>query len=94
MSYKERVVTTQGYSRLGTEADDSIGMVRDVESGRTIRSDDRNTIIPFHAVDGVVATTSTEDKDDKNPYYCEAEGGGSGNRGKVGKAKVCVDCVG
>lgn len=92
MSYKERSVTATGYSRLDTDADDSIGMVRDVESGRMLKSDDHSVLIPFHAVDRVVATTSTEDKEEKNPYYCEAENGGGGSS-EVGRAKVCVDCV-
>ena len=87
MSYKERVVTTEGYSRLQTEADDGINMVRDLEEKKTIKSDDEpKVLIPFHAVDRVVKTTTMEDKADKNPYYCEPDGGGSDS---VCSAKAC-----
>lgn len=90
MSYKERVVTSVGYSRLGTEANDSIGIQRDIESFKTIRSDDHSVLVPFHAVDRAVITTTTEDRDDKNPYGCTAVT----NAGKVDEAEVCLDCIG
>lgn len=94
MSYKERVVTTQGFSLLGTEADDGIAMVFDLEANKTIRGeyDGSKVLIPFHAVEGVVKTTSSEDRDDRNPYYCGTADNSKG--GIVGDAKVCVDCVG
>lgn len=92
MSYKERVVTTKGYSRLETEADDGINMVRDFEEYKTIKGDDPKVLIPFHAVDRVVVTKTMEDRADKNPYGCTAQGGGS--ESKVCSAKVCTDCVG
>lgn len=91
MSYKERVVTSIGYSRLGTEAEDGVGIQRDIENGRTVRNEERSVLIPFHAVDRGVITVSTTDKADKNPYGCVAEGGGSN---KADSAKACVDSVG
>lgn len=96
MSYKERVVTTKGYSRLQTEADDSVNMVRDLEEEKTIKSDDEpKVMIPFHAVDRVVKTTAMEDRADKNPYGCTAESGGGGSRGsKVCEMQVCDGVVG
>lgn len=94
MSYKERVVTTQGYSRLQTEADDGINMVRDLEEKKTIKSDDEpKVLIPFHAVDRVISTTAMEDRADKNPYGCTATQGG-GRNSKVDSAKACVGNVG
>lgn len=90
MSYKERVVTSVGYSRLATEAEDSIGIQRDIEAHNTIKSDDHSVLIPFHAVDRAVITTTTEDRDDKNPYGCTA----GTNVGKVDDAEVCLDYVG
>lgn len=90
MSYKERVVTTEGYSRLQTEADDGINMVRDLEEKKTIKGDDPKVLIPFHAVDRVISTKTMEDRADKNPYGCSAQGG----EGKVDSAKVCTDSVG
>lgn len=92
MSYKERVVTTKGYSWLQTEADDGINMVLDFERKKTIRGDDPKVLIPFYSVDRVVKTTAMEDRADKNPYGCTAQGGGG--EGKVDSAEVCVDCVG
>lgn len=91
MSYKERVVTTNGYSRLQTEADDGINMVRDLEERKTIEGGDPKVLIPFHAVDRVVKTTAMEDRTDKNPYGCVAQGG---DAGIVCNAKVCVDSAG
>ena len=92
MSYKERVVTTKGYSRLQTEADDGINMVLDLEEKKTIKGNNPNVLIPFRSVDKVVKTTAMEDRADKNPYGCTAQGGGG--EGKVDSAEVCVDCVG
>ena len=92
MSYKERVVTTKGYSRLQTEADDGINMVIDLEEKKTIKGDDLKVFIPFRSVDRVVSTKTMVDRADKNPYGCTAQGGGS--EGKVDSAEVCVDCVG
>lgn len=92
MSYKERTVTTQGYSRLQTEADDGINMVLDLEEKKTIKGDDPKVLIPFRSVDRVVKTTAMEDRADKNPYGCTAQGGGG--EGKADSAEVCVDCVG
>ena len=93
MSYKERVVTTKGYSRLQTEADDGINMVRDFEEKKTIKGNDPNVLIPFHAVDRVIKTTAMEDRADKNPYNCDADSdGGSGVCGsKVCAAKVACN---
>ena len=90
MSYKERVVTTKGYSRFQTEADDGINMVLDLEEKKTIKGNDPNVLIPFRSVDRVVKTTAMEDRADRNPYGCTAQGG----EGKVDSAEVCVDCVG
>lgn len=92
MSYKERIVTTKGYSRLGTEADDGMNMFRDIEEQKTIKGDEPKVLIPFHAVDRVVKTTAMEDRADKNPYGCTAEG--SGGDAKVDSAKTCTDNVG
>ena len=91
MSYKERVVTTNGYSRLQTEADDGINMVRDLEEHKTIEGNEPKVLIPFHAVDRVVKTTAMENRDDKNPYGCVAQGGGDS---KVDSAITCTDTVG
>lgn len=90
MSYKERVVTSVGYSRLATEAEDSIGIQRDIEAHKTIRSDDRSVLIPFHAVDRAVITTSTEDRNERNPYGCVAV---SGSDSIVDSAKCCDGVV-
>lgn len=90
MSYKERVVTTKGYSRLQTEADDGINMVRDLEEHKTIKGDDPIVLIPFHSVDRVVKTIAMEDRADKNPYGCSAKGG----EALVDSAETCIDCVG
>lgn len=87
MSYKERVVTSKGYSRLQTEADDGINMVTDLEAKKTIKGEDEpKVLIPYHAVDRVVKTTAMEDRADKNPYYCEPNEGGDG----VCSSKVCT----
>lgn len=91
MSYKERVVTADGYSRLQTKASDGINMVLDFEEKKTIKGDEPKVLIPFQAVDRVVKTTAMEDRDDKNPYGCTPKGGGEA---KVDSAEVCVDCVG
>lgn len=89
MSYKERVIETQGYSRGGAEAVDGINMIRDLEEEKTIRSEtEPQVLIPFHAVDRVVKTTSMEDRADKNPYYCEPSGGDGVCSSKVCTAKV------
>lgn len=90
MSYKERVVTTKGYSRLGTEADDGMNMFRDIEEQKTIKGDEPKALIPFHAVDRVVKTVAMEERADKNPYGCTAEGGGEA---KVDSATTCTDSV-
>lgn len=91
MSYKERVVTSVGYSRLATEAEDGVGIQRDVENGRTVKSEDHSVLIPFHAVDRAVITISSTDKADRNPYGCVAEGGGNS---KVDSAQTCEGNVG
>ena len=90
MSYKERIVTTKGYSRLGTEADDGMNMFRDMEEHKTIKGDEPKVLIPFHAVDRVVKTSAMEDRTDKNPYGCTAGGG----EAKVDSAQTCTDTVG
>lgn len=90
MSYKERVVTSVGYSHLGTEANDSVGIQRDIEAHNTVRSDDRSVLIPFHAVDRAVITTSMTDREDRNPYGCEADS----NSDKVDRARCCEANVG
>lgn len=91
MSYKERVVTTKGYSRLQTEASDGINMMRNFEEKQTIKGDEPKVLVPFHAVDRVVSTKTMADRDDKNPYGCVAEGGGDS---KVDSAITCTDKVG
>lgn len=93
MSYKERVVTSVGYSHLGTQAEDSVGIKRDIETHNTVRSDDRSVLIPFHAVDRAVITTTITDRDDRNPYGCVAENSKSGSS-KVDTAQCCEDSVG
>lgn len=95
MSYKERVITTKGYSRLATEADDGVNMVRDLEEKKTIKSEtEPKILIPFHAVDRVVKTVAMEDREDRNPYGCEPSGGGGGASGsKVCAMEVCAGKV-
>lgn len=83
MSYKEREVTSIGYSRLGTEAEDGMLIQRDLEERKVIKGDG-GVHIPFHAVDRAVITTNMVERPDRNPYGCTAEGGG-----KVCSAKVC-----
>ena len=75
MSYKERVIDAVGYSRLGTEVGDGVGLQRDVENGRTIKDDAHEVLVPFHAVDRAIASTRLATKEEKNPYGCEPGGG-------------------
>lgn len=91
MSYKERVVTTKGYSRLQNEADDGMNMAVEFENKETIKGEDPLVLIPFHSVDRVVKTTAMEDRADKNPYYCEPDGGDGVCSSKVCTAKVACD---
>ena len=91
MSYKERVVITKGYSRLQTEASDGVNMVFDLEDNKTIKGDEPKVLIPLYSVDRVIKTTVMEERADKNPYGCTAEGGGSN---AVDKAKACEDRTG
>lgn len=91
MSYKERVVTTIGYSRLQNEASDGINMVIEFENKDTIKGDDPKVLIPFHAVDRVVKTTAMEERADKNPYYCEPDGGDGVCSSKCCEAKVACN---
>ena len=89
MSYKQRVIETHGYSQGGAHAVDSENMIRDLEAKKTIKGvdeDDNSTIlIPFHSVEAVIKLTSMVDKDDRNPYYCEPNGGDA-----VCSSKVCT----
>ena len=91
MSYKERVVESHGFSLGGAHAIDGVNMIRDLEEKKTIKGvdeDDNSTIlIPFHAVEAVIKQTTMEDREDKNPYYCEPSGGGSEG---VCSSKVCT----
>lgn len=90
MSYKERVVTTKGYSRIGTEADDGMNMFRDFEEKKTISGDDPNVLIPFHAVDRAVIIKTMIDREERNPYGCTSGGGVC----VVDKAKTCTNYAG
>lgn len=92
MGYKERVVTTNGYSRLQTEATDGINMAIDLVAEKIIAGEEPRTLIPFCSVDRVIKTTTMEDREDKNPYGCTAQGGGGD--AVVDSAEVCLNCVG
>lgn len=88
MSYKERLITSVGYSRLETEAEDGVVLQRDLEEHKTINGD--GVYIPFHAVDRAVITKTMVEREDRNPYGCTPGGGVC----VACEAKVCEGCAG
>lgn len=88
MSYKERLITSIGYSRLGTEAEDGVVLQFDLEEHKTINGG--GVYIPFHAVDRAVITKTMVDRADRNPYGCTAGGGAC----VACEGKACEGCAG
>ena len=95
---KSIVVTTLGGNTFNAadtaDAPIASDALRDFEAYGImhIKGQSNETLIPFHAVDRVVVAKTMEDRADKNPYGCTAQGGGS--EGKVCSAQVCKDSVG
>lgn len=88
MSYKQRIISGTAYSRLGTETEGDFCIQRDIEEKKTV--DGGSVLIPFHAVDRAVMTTTFIDKEYVNPYPCKPSSGAMA----ADEGEVCVDCAG
>lgn len=89
MSYKERVITGEAYSRLDTVAEGDANIQRDLEERKTIHGG--TVLIPFHAVDRAVMTKTMVDREDRNPYGCDASAKGVMI---ADKGVSCINCAG